>query len=159
MIAIVTAPSFIQIKILLVRNDAKERLEKEHLQIIHVAAKDIQWTQKGKEITIGDRLFDVKEFSHDDNGYVLKGIYDDEEFALDIKLKDAWRQQHSNNTLILLKYFQFLGLGYSHEPFLKTAWPSESVKLYAKQIHFYNKQIFLKIPYPPPQQYNHLPII
>ncbi len=156
MIAAVTFPSFIQFKIFLVKHDANERLEKAHLQIIYVAAKDIRWTQKGKEIKVGDRLFDVKQYAPGINGFVLTGIYDDDESILNKQLDEAWHQQHSKDAIILLKYFDFLGINHPNEPFFKAEWLSKTARLYATQTNFYNKDIFLKIPYPPPQQNNHV---
>ncbi|MEP7109679.1 MAG: hypothetical protein ABI760_16915 [Ferruginibacter sp.] len=155
MFLVVATPSLIQIRILLLKFDAMERLEKESLKIIHIAAGNINWTKKGREIRIGARLFDVKDFSRDSSGFVVTGMYDDEETNLEIQMNKLWQQQNSKHALKLLKYFRFLAVGSSQESFLSLARLSESAKLYARQINTYYKEIFIKIPYPPPQQNNH----
>ncbi len=155
MMLAVTAPSFIQFKILLVKNDAREKLEVEHLQILHINSHNIQWNVEEKEIRIGERLFDVKEIMRDANGFVVTGIYDDEESALTTEMHKLWSDRQSKQALILLKYYQFLNTAcfYDHRFERPLAAPKKVVC--TSQPHFYDKEIFLKIPYPPPQQNNH----
>lgn len=152
MILAVTAPSVIQFKILLVKIDAKERLEKDQLQVVRIAEKDAQCKKVHREILIGDRLFDVKEFGHHDGVLVVRGIYDDEETALGKQLDEAWGNQNSNQGLVILKYFLFLSNGYLNESLINIEGLSKDVKVYAGRMHFYHKRVFIKIPYPPPQQ-------
>lgn len=145
----IAIPGSLQLKIILAKRRATENLEKNHLQVLYVSG-NIRWTNPGKEIIINDRLFDVKELSQSESGFVLTGMYDNEETALEKQVNDLWEQEPGNG-LILLKYFQYLVQSYLPEPFFRLTKISAPEKIYLDETCFYHKEIFIKIPYPPPQ--------
>src|SRR4029079_3045522 len=103
MLVPVAAPFVLQFRIILVESDAEERLERNHLEVLHIPAKNILWTKQGKEIIINNRLFDVKEFSRNTKEIVVTGIYDEVETTLEKQMTGLWQQQQSKQGIILFK--------------------------------------------------------
>jgi hypothetical protein len=66
----------------LIQYEMKERLESSLLQTIIADQSDVKWVKKNKEVIIGDRLFDVKFYTIENNQMILTGLYDDAEKKL-----------------------------------------------------------------------------
>ncbi len=74
----------------------KEQLEGNMVHSITLSNNEITWARKGKEIIVGDKLFDVKSISYKENGtVVITGLFDKEETAL---LQDLQKHQQENNS-------------------------------------------------------------
>ncbi len=151
MLVPLVTPVLLQLKIAMVQNEAEERMEKNHLQVLHIPLNDIVWTKKGRELLFNKRLFDVKEFSKTKTELILTGIYDDEETSLEKEMDGLWQEQQSKQGIILYKYFQVLAQidlpqNISHAEKIIT-----NKKNYHQKLSFYQKDIFIKIPTPPPQ--------
>lgn len=56
-----------------------ERIETEQLQTITVAAENIHWVKKGKEILLAGNLFDIKYLEKKNGKLILTGFFDKEE--------------------------------------------------------------------------------
>ena len=151
MLVPVATPFLLQLKIILAESDAEERLERNHLEVLRIPVKNILWTKQGKEIIINNRLFDVKEFSRNKKEIVVTGIYDDVETALEKQMTGLWQQQQSKQGIILFKYFQLLSQSHLPQGFLQPGIISTAQKIYPQEIFCYHKEIFIKIPTPPPQ--------
>ena len=151
MLVPVAVPFVLQLKILLVESDAEERLERNHLEVLHIPVENILWTKQGKEIITNNRLFDVKEFSQNKNEIVVTGIFDDVETALEKQMTGLWQQQQSKQGIVLFKYFQLLAQSHLPQAFLQPGIISTAQKIYPQEIFCYHKEIFIKIPTPPPQ--------
>lgn len=82
---LIFSASFI-IRLKIVQHEAKEKLEKSMLQTLVLNKNEFNWYKKNKEISIGGRLFDVKSYSETNGRYTFRGIYDDDETALNKKL-------------------------------------------------------------------------
>lgn len=151
MLMTVAAPFLYQLKITFLKMDAGERMENSHLQTIRIPLSAVHWIKKGKEILINKRLFDVKEYNNNDCDLVLTGIFDDEETALDKSVDDLWQQQQDKPGILLIKCFQVL----DNTCFLQTDWqlkpPVIKKEIYERTIYYPLKDIFIKIPSPPPQ--------
>ena len=76
------APFLAELKISHLKKAAAERLEKEHVQTVLIAAAEIHWVKSGKEILIGYRLFDVKEYHANETSIIVTGVFDNEETAV-----------------------------------------------------------------------------
>lgn len=71
-------------------------LEKQHLQTITVPLHQLQWVEKGKEVKIAGELFDVKEYTIQNNICVLTGLFDKEEKKLHSDLEKMIDNQKEN---------------------------------------------------------------
>ena len=151
MLVPVAAPFVLQLRIILIESDAAERLERNHLEVLHIPAKNILWTKQGKEIIINNRLFDVKEFSRNTKEIVVTGIYDEVETTLEKQMTGLWQQQQSKQGIILFKYFQVLAQSHLPQAFLQPGIIATAQRIYSQEIFCYHKEIFIKIPTPPPQ--------
>lgn len=156
MLLAVAAPSIIQLKILTLKLTAQEKLKRAHLKIVYIGAANICWIQKGREARIGNRLFDVEKFTVDKDGLLLTGMYDDEESGLEMEMNKLWKHHNSKQAPELLKYFQFVAVECRPQSFLMEARFLQPLALYTARNNFYDKDIFIKIPYPPPQQPGHI---
>ncbi|MEI8060033.1 MAG: hypothetical protein WCG67_07745 [Ferruginibacter sp.] len=100
---IVAVPLFFSvafvIKQKLIQNQMKEKLEQATLQSISVPLTALNWFKKDKEAIINGKLFDVKEISISGNTVTLKGLFDNDEDQLVIKIKDIVKDKKSNGTM------------------------------------------------------------
>ena len=71
--------TFLQGKKLWVSYEMKEALEKSKLHTITTSANTFTWVKENKEILINNELFDVKEWSVENNQYRFTGLFDKEE--------------------------------------------------------------------------------
>jgi len=96
---------FLQLWQLYVKYEAKERMEKAFLETIVLQKDQFYWEEEGKEISIGGKMFDVKSLTVRDNSFIITGIYDEKETAINSMLS----KQVSNNSLLirLLLFTQF----------------------------------------------------
>lgn len=92
-----------------VRHEMKEKLERSALCTIVLPAEQVCWVEKGKELNINGRLFDVKtQFA--ENGLVFfTGLYDEKEKDL----KDIAAGQETPGWLMHLAQ-QLFGCGYDN---------------------------------------------
>jgi len=134
MLVPVAAPFVLQLRIILVESDAEERLERNHLEVLHIPAKNILWTKQGKEIIINNRLFDVKEFSRNTKEIVVTGIYDEVETTLEKQMTGLWQQQQSKQGIILFKYFQLLAQSHLPQAFLQPGIIATAQRIYSQEI-------------------------
>lgn len=70
------------IKQKMIQHEMKEKLESSFLQTITVNLTDIKWVKKNKEVIIGDRFFDVKSYTIENDKIILTGLYDEAEKKL-----------------------------------------------------------------------------
>ena len=147
----VAAPFLSELKISHSKKAAAERLEKEHLQTLLIAAAEIYWVKSSKEIVIGKRFFDVKEYHADGIFIVVTGVFDNEETAVQKQADDLWHQQKNKQGIFLLKAFQVLANTYfnQHNDYLKAILQANTI--YAKEAFYPETNIFINIPYPPPR--------
>ena len=72
-------PEILVVQRAIIAHEMTERLENEELQEITIEFHKARWVKQGKEIWVGNRLFDVKETRRDGSKLILKGLYDDRE--------------------------------------------------------------------------------
>ena len=85
---------------------AKERLERINLKTVILSPQEFQWTEAGKEVSIHGELFDIKSYSIKNGKFILYGLFDKDETALD-KLDHNWRNNDQENK-VLNELFQVL---------------------------------------------------
>jgi hypothetical protein len=134
-----------------IRHRMKERLEEKHLHSLTIQKDDIHWVKAGKEIAIGNRLFDIKSMGEGPDGTVtVIGLFDHEESLLVQQLKEQQEEQDSNSLKTLVQFFNLIltipGLEEAGHPGVcllpLTQYPDISVNL---------PSVFHKILTPPPQ--------
>jgi hypothetical protein len=108
-----------------VRNRMKERLEQEMLHTIVIAENEFHWTEEGKEIFVHGRMFDVKSIEHFNGRVIVRGLYDDEETALNKSFNESWKKKSSHQRQLLAQLFQSLRGFYcdAMPDFLAQAYP------------------------------------
>ena len=147
----VVAPFLAELEIYTLKNTVAERLEKQHLQTLLITAAEIHWVKTGKEIVIGNRLFDVKEYHANGTSIIVTGVFDDEETAVQKQVEDIWRKQKDKQGIFLLKVFQVLANNYfqQHTDHIKVLSPVNTE--YNYEVFYAEKKIIINIPYPPPR--------
>ena len=101
--AIFSIVFLVQLKI--AKHEAKEKLELTMLQTISVKKDDFTWVEKGKEIRIGDHMFDIKSMEEKDNLFSFTGIYDEQEDQLHQRLKDFNNNENNGEQNKLFSFF------------------------------------------------------
>ena len=90
LLALVMIPVFIAVFFLaqqsFIRYEMKEKLEQEALQTFTVLEKNVTWIEKGKELIVDGRLFDVKSLKTKGEYVEVTGLFDEMESALQHKL-------------------------------------------------------------------------
>ncbi len=67
---------------IMIRQKMKVRLENENLQVVSLHKSDIKWYKTGRELIIGEDLFDVKFAEYENEIVHFTGLYDHEEKSL-----------------------------------------------------------------------------
>ncbi len=91
-----------------IQHEMKERMENEVLHVVAVKTNEIIWEKKGKEIVIGDRMFDVKSYTIKGNVTIFLGLYDEEEASLKSLVNSEMSKQSKKNNTIISEIFQLL---------------------------------------------------
>ena len=83
----------------------EEKLEKSFLQTIRLKKEDLVWVKKGKEIRIGNHLFDIKSMKENNGVCEIKGLYDEDEDFLHEQLNESQRNTDQESQKSLLNFF------------------------------------------------------
>ena len=130
------------------KHDARTRLEELNLKTIALSAREFQWTEAGKEISVRGELFDIKSYSQKNGKFIFFGLFDKEETALD-KLEHNWRSNQDENKF-LTQLFQVLQSVFHNSAPMQGAY-KKLTKQYAypnpDKLSFQPKKIIT----PPPQ--------
>jgi len=87
----------------------KRELEAGKLTTITLKADKIYWVKKGKEITVGEKMFDVKKaLSNSDGTVTFTGLFDDEETLVKQLLKKSQEENNSKSSGQLLQLFRMM---------------------------------------------------
>ena len=128
----------------------KEQLEQQLLHDITLSSAEIHWYKPGKEIVVDNRLFDVKNIVHLENGKTkFTGLFDDEETTLVQQMK---KQQEDNKNRGLTQISLLLHIWVSlpqHET--NTLACTEQVQTVYPRFEMTPVNAFRRIATPPPQ--------
>ena len=86
----------------------KEKLELEMLHTIVVPEAEVKWVKYKKEIRVNDKMFDVKSFTHEKGQYIFKGLYDEEETALNNYFEKSTDRKNERGVQVLSALFKML---------------------------------------------------
>jgi hypothetical protein len=90
-----------------IRHEMVEKLEHAQLEQITLHKRDVQWYKKGKEIILNSTLFDVHNFSIQQDSICFRGLYDYKETELKnqvIKLLNERNENNSSRNVNLVKF-------------------------------------------------------
>lgn len=87
-----------------IRHQMEERLEDGMLHTMTIPKNELRWVKPGKEIIVGENMFDIKSITDQGNGILLvTGIYDYEESSLVLHMKKSQEEENSKgNKLVQL---------------------------------------------------------
>jgi len=159
LVAPLAAPLILQLKILFIEIKAKERLERTQLITIHVSRENFTWAKPGEEIILGGKLFDVKQILQKEKDFVVTGLFDEQETNLGKKLDKLWQEHRSRQGLLLFKYLKQLGKSCIRQSPPAAALLTSECNIYSIEKQPSEKDVFIKIPSPPPQSWRVLPFI
>jgi len=91
-----------------IRHRMKHRMEDQLLHTVTLADNEIHWVKKGKEIRVGDKLFDIKFTTHTNGHTNFHGLYDEEETNLDKLFQETWKKNQAGQNRLLAQFFQTL---------------------------------------------------
>jgi hypothetical protein len=148
LLALVMIPVFIAVFFLVqqnvIRHEMKEKLEQEALQTLRFPEKNLSWIEKGKEMIVDGKLFDVKTFKNTDGFIEVTGLFDEMELSLQHKLiylhnpvKDGKQKQEFIYQILIQQQAE------------KTKLPSWEISMF-KYVFTYNPafpDIMLREPY------------
>lgn len=89
-----------------VRHEMEEKLEQSNLQLIKIPKASLVWFEKGQEVIINGKLFDVKSMHYENDIAFLTGLFDDEETKLKEKIEKLEQQRQDDNSF----YSKLIGL-------------------------------------------------
>ena len=142
--------SFFLMKQQYIKWEKRKELQKKPLETIVIAAADVVWFEKGKEIILNNRLFDVASIRQEGESLVIKGIYDGDETHLLKKMHGLSRKQQ-RKTQESQTFLAWLLTGF-HESEAPSALTLDSDKLNHQEKPTLSVcTTFLPIHSPPPQ--------
>jgi hypothetical protein len=151
---IMAVPVFISVNFILQENMIQEEVDEKMntvtLQSITVAKVDIVWLRAGKEILLGDRLFDVKNVETKNDSLILTGYFDTEETELLAGFK-KYTESNNNDSPLSKSIFKFLFspvFNHHYELVYEAGWLAVS-----NQYHLFSETL----PPPPSLSFTHPP--
>lgn len=104
----VSCPFILLLKQKAIRKEAASRLEGSNQQVIYLAENDLHWVEKGKELIINGRLFDVKSITPGHNHLVkVTGLFDNDETSIVQQIRSGHEKNNSENGRQLMQFLQF----------------------------------------------------
>ena len=91
-----------------IHHKMEEAIEEHVLYSINVAEKKVHWIEKGKEIIIDGRMFDIKTLKFKDGVYTFTGLFDDEETLLVKQLEEKHKGGSVSDNKMMTLLFQWL---------------------------------------------------
>ena len=85
----------------------KRELEDHCLQTVQQKAQDVRWAKPGKEIWVGNSLFDIKTAVLKDGRYTFTGLFDKDETQL-VRFDKEQRNKKRNGGRILIAFLQWV---------------------------------------------------
>ena len=141
---------FFLIRQQIIRHEMKEKLEQEMLHTILIPEAEVQWVKYKKEIRFRNKMFDVESFTVKDGQFSFKGLYDDDETALNSDFEKNTHQKNEKGYQVLTTLFQLLQNVYSVNS--SETLTSENIsKEYSPIILQHITSPFINILTPPPQ--------
>ena len=92
-----------------VQHKMKKQLQGNMLHSLVMAKEDLRWVKPGKEILVGEKMFDIKTIGYRADGTVyITGLFDHEESFLYAQLKKNRKEETNRNNQQLVQLFQLM---------------------------------------------------
>lgn len=138
LLLLLAIPLFFSVALLvkqkLVQHLREERFDTELLETVVVSPGEFYWVKKGKEVIIGDKLFDVESYQTEGNKIVLTGFFDVRESSLVQHIKELAKQDDKSSNPFNLRVIKLL---------LSCAYTNELEVTYNGYWEFVSKQYYL----------------
>lgn len=95
-----------------IRHRMEHELEVSKLHTLELKNEEIRWAKPGKELWIGDRLFDVESVSAGKNKTVFTGLFDNEE----TDIRNLVNRQHDQDKSGATKFISLLSIAQVLQP-------------------------------------------
>lgn len=134
-----------------IRHHMKEELEHARLQELVLPTASLQWAKPGKEILIGQELFDVKSIRYDQYGMAhIRGLFDKAETALVKEIQKDFDQQNRNGSRQIIHLFKTIQSLPESGQFVFRAPAPESIQMHVPQTG-HLPHTYLHLLTPPPR--------
>jgi len=134
-----------------IRHRMKEQLEQTLTRhTVSIPDHEIQWEEKGREIWVNGRLFDIEKSTRHNGITIFTGLFDEQETALKKQVKDNLQQNNGNDNKLLTQLItSFQQLFFEETNPCEVIFTNDSIITAAlvKRLPF----PFSDIPTPPPQ--------
>ena len=98
-----------QAKQVRVQRKMKKQLQGNMLHSLVMSKEHLIWVKPGKEILVGDKMFDIKTIGYRADGTVhITGLFDHEESFLYAQLKKTRKDETNRNNRQLVQLFQLM---------------------------------------------------
>ncbi|MBL7746484.1 MAG: hypothetical protein JNM19_03605 [Chitinophagaceae bacterium] len=133
-----------------IQHRMKEQLEEKMLHTVRVPAGSVRWVKPGKEIWLGDKMFDIKSSLLENGDYIFTGLYDEEETLLVKQMQTNQQEEKRTGNKLLAQLFQLLQTPCDSQPLEATP---ELVDILSQNDNkkYDLSSSFLDIITPPPQ--------
>lgn len=132
-----------------VRARMKKELEMQFLQTVQQKEQEVRWAKPGKEIWVGNSLFDIKTALLKDGIYTFTGLFDKDETVLVMAAKEQ-REKSKNGSRILTAFLQWVK---TRPPVIQLPTPPDPASSLTNKAAYPAAlpQVFLGIYTPPPE--------
>lgn len=85
-----------------IRQRIEHALDKEALVTITFPASEVVWYEKGREVMVDGRMFDIKTYEINGGLFTAQGIYDEEETRVVHLMKGHWSEEQQSHFVVQL---------------------------------------------------------
>jgi hypothetical protein len=132
------------------KREMLQKLEQSPLALIKLPNSQVQWFEKGREIVVNNRMFDVKSWKVVGDSAIFQGLWDDKETALNkIIWKSAERKKEQQAVFKFQKLISTWSFSEKNIQLFCWVQPDNSIYTGYRIESFQN--IVLSLPNPPPE--------
>lgn len=133
-----------------IQHGMKKQLEEKILHTVSVAATEVRWVKAGKEIWLGNKMFDIKSSQLVNGYYTFTGLYDEEETMLVKRMQTNQQEEKKSGNKLIAQLFQLLQTPCDSQPQEAATVPVFTFSQYDIQKYDLSSS-FLAIITPPPK--------
>ncbi len=127
-----------------------QKLEQSPLAFIKLPNSQVKWFEKGREIVVNNRMFDVKSWKVVGDSSIFHGLWDDKETALNkIIRKSAEKKREQQAVFKFQKLISTWSLSEMNDQTFYLVQPENSI--YTGYLPDTFQNIILSLPNPPPE--------
>lgn len=101
-IPLFVSPAFL-IGRIIIRKSMLSTIEESRVLTLHIPKDELKWYTEGHELMVNGKMFDVKSIISGGDHFVVNGLFDDDETALNQMIATAQGRSGRDSSLILFK--------------------------------------------------------